>query len=90
MVTKTFKAESTIQTLQLVQEELGADAIVISMRELPIGPSWNPWKKTSVEIVAAGADALAEPQKPQAMSKSVAAAVDDSHSSENKNVFEFA
>lgn len=91
MVTKTFKAESTIQTLQLVQEELGADAIVISMRELPLGPSWNPWKKTSVEIVAAGADALAESQKPQAISKPVAvAADDDSQSSENKNVFEFA
>ncbi len=53
MVTKTFKAESTIQTLQLVQEELGAEAIVISMREIPVGPVWNPWKKSAVEVVAA-------------------------------------
>ena len=45
MVTKTFKAESTIETLQLVQNELGSDAIVVSMREVPIGPLWNPWKK---------------------------------------------
>jgi len=53
MVTKTFKADSTIQTLQLVQSELGADAIVVSMREVPLGPLWNPWKKSAVEVVAA-------------------------------------
>lgn len=53
MITKTFKSDSTIKTLQLVQEELGPDAIVISMREVPFGPAWNPWKKKSVEIVAA-------------------------------------
>jgi len=58
MVTKTFKADSTIQTLQLVQSELGADAIVVSMREVPLGPLWNPWKKSAVEVVAA-----ASPQK---------------------------
>jgi len=53
MVTKTFKADSTIETLQLVQNELGAEAIVVSMREIPAGPVWNPWKKSAVEIVAA-------------------------------------
>ena len=53
MVTKTFKADSALETLQLVQAELGASAIVVSMREVPGGPSWNPWKKTAVEIVAA-------------------------------------
>ncbi|HNK62996.1 MAG TPA: hypothetical protein PKL78_03395 [Anaerolineales bacterium] len=53
MVTKTFKADSTIETLQKVQQELGAEAIVVSMREIPAGPVWNPWKKSAVEIVAA-------------------------------------
>jgi flagellar biosynthesis protein FlhF len=53
MITKTFKSDTTIKTLQLVQQELGPDAIVISMREVPFGPAWNPWKKKSVEIVAA-------------------------------------
>ncbi len=52
MVTKTFKAESALQTLQLVQAEFGANAIVVSMREVPNGPAWNPWKNTAVEIVA--------------------------------------
>lgn len=53
MVTKTFKADSALETLQLVQQDLGANAIVVSMREVPGGPSWNPWKKSAVEIVAA-------------------------------------
>jgi flagellar biosynthesis GTPase FlhF len=52
MAQKTFKAESAIQALQLVQAELGASALVVSMREVPNGPVWNPWKSTAVEIVA--------------------------------------
>jgi flagellar biosynthesis protein FlhF len=64
MVTKTFKADSTIQTLQLVQNELGADAIVVSMREVPDGPVWNPWKKSAVEVVAASLAEASAAQKP--------------------------
>lgn len=67
MQTKTFKAESTIQTLQLVQEELGADAIVVSMREVPVGPLWNPWKKSAVEVVAASLAEASALQKPLPM-----------------------
>ncbi len=52
MFTKTFRADSALETLQMVQADLGANAIVVSMREIPLGPSWNPWKKSSVEIVA--------------------------------------
>ena len=66
MVTKTFKAESTIQTLQLVQNELGSDAIVVSMREIPVGPVWNPWKKSAVEVVAAMPDDVMGMQSPRA------------------------
>ncbi|HEX2993904.1 MAG TPA: hypothetical protein VHP14_03715, partial [Anaerolineales bacterium] len=51
-LTKTFKADSALQTLQMVQADLGADAIVVSMREVPNGPAWNPWKSSAVEIVA--------------------------------------
>ena len=64
MVTKTFKADSALETLQLVQAELGASAIVVSMREVPNGPSWNPWKSSAVEIVAAASDA-GEPAAPR-------------------------
>lgn len=66
MVTKTFKADSTLQTLQLVQSELGSDAIVVSMREVPDGPIWNPWKKSSVEVVAASLEEATKAQNPSA------------------------
>src|SRR5512132_1846104 len=52
MITKTFKADSALETLQKVQSEFGASAIVVSMREIPNGPAWNPWKSSAVEIVA--------------------------------------
>ncbi|NOH01730.1 MAG: hypothetical protein HND47_07110 [Chloroflexi bacterium] len=61
MLTKTFQADTPLETLQLVQAELGANAIVVSMRDVPSGPAWSPWKKTSVEIVAA----LPEPRASQ-------------------------
>jgi len=66
MVTKTFKADSALETLQLVQADLGANAIVVSMREVPGGPSWNPWKKTAVEIVAALPETPPAPVGPSA------------------------
>ena len=65
MVTKTFKADSTLQTLKLVQNELGADAIVVSMREVPDGPVWNPWKKSAVEVVAASLAQASASQQPR-------------------------
>jgi len=65
MVTKTFKADSTLQTLKLVQNELGADAIVVSMREVPNGPVWNPWKKSAVEVVAASLAQASASQQPR-------------------------
>ncbi len=60
MVTKTFRSESMLEALQMAQKELGADAIVISTREIPVGPSWNPWKQTAVEIVASGSNFASE------------------------------
>ena len=64
MVTKTFKADSALETLQLVQKNLGANAIVVSMREVPGGPSWNPWKTSAVEIVAALPDTNTQTPQP--------------------------
>jgi flagellar biosynthesis protein FlhF len=53
-----------LKALQLVQEELGADAIVVSTREVPTGPSWNPWKQSAVEIVATTSDTIPDTRKP--------------------------
>lgn len=60
MVTKTFRSESMLKALQMVQEELGANAIVISTREIPTGPSWNPWKQSAIEVVATTPDTLSD------------------------------
>jgi len=57
MTTKTYKAETMLQALQTVQAELGAAAIVVSMREIPLGPLWNPWQKAGVEVVASAPQA---------------------------------
>ena len=85
MVKKTFKADSALQTLQLVQAELGASAIVVSMREIPAGPSWNPWKKSSVEIVAA----LPESETPELSSQIALSPAAVLRPAENKAGFEF-
>src|SRR5512147_906255 len=84
MVTKTFKADSALETLQLVQQDLGANAIVVSMREIPGGPSWNPWKKSAVEIVAA----LPEIESPASAPRPAAASM-VLRPSENPNGVEF-
>lgn len=85
MFTKTFKANSALETLQLVQTELGASAIVVSMREVPNGPTWNPWKSSAVEIVAA----LPEPQPTPAANGKAVASTPVLRPSENKTGVEF-
>ncbi len=61
MITKTFKAGSMFEALQLVQAELGPDAIVVSARDVPLGPAWNQWKQSGVEVVAMLPDAETKP-----------------------------
>jgi len=38
MLTKTFRAPNMLLALKNVQAELGSDAMIISMREVPTGP----------------------------------------------------
>ena len=52
MGTQTFQAESVTDALQNVQRELGPDALVISVREVPGGPAWQVWRKPMIEVVA--------------------------------------
>jgi flagellar biosynthesis protein FlhF len=52
MLTKTFRAPNMLEALQEIQKELGSDAIVLSMREIPAGPLWQVWNKPGVEVVA--------------------------------------
>jgi flagellar biosynthesis protein FlhF len=41
-----------LEALQEIQRELGPEAIVLSMREIPAGPLWQVWNKPGVEVVA--------------------------------------
>jgi flagellar biosynthesis protein FlhF len=89
MVTKTFKSETMLKALQMVQEELGADAIVVSTREIPTGPSWNPWKQSAIEIVAATPDTLPEIKNTQPAPKKAAPQAPVLRLSANKKEVEF-
>lgn len=52
MQTKTYRAPNMLAALQEIQRELGPNAIVLSMREVTGGPSWQVWNKPGVEVVA--------------------------------------
>jgi flagellar biosynthesis protein FlhF len=52
MTTKTFRAPDTQTALAQIQEELGPDAIIVSVRQVPGGAAWQAWRKTEVEVVA--------------------------------------
>ncbi len=56
MTTKSFRAETILEALQMVQNEMGPDAVVISARNIPVGPAWQVWKKPGVEVISMTAD----------------------------------
>jgi flagellar biosynthesis protein FlhF len=58
MTTKSFQAETMIEALQMVQQEMGPDAVVISARDIPIGSAWQVWKKTGVEVISISPDEI--------------------------------
>ena len=41
-----------LAALQRVQEDLGPEALIISVRQVPAGPAWQVWRKPMVEVVA--------------------------------------
>jgi len=52
MLTKTYRAQNMLLALKDVQADLGPDALIISMREVPSGPLWAAWRKPGVEVIA--------------------------------------
>ena len=60
MATKTYQADSMMEALQMIQAEIGPDAIVLSVRELQKGTSWQVWKRKGVEVVAMTPDTLSK------------------------------
>lgn len=52
MEPRTFRAPNTQSALEMVQQELGAEAMILSVREIPSGPAWQTWKKPDIEVLA--------------------------------------
>lgn len=52
---KVFRAPTMLEALQAVQQELGPDALVLSMRQVPAGPSWQMSRDPVFEVIAAPA-----------------------------------
>jgi flagellar biosynthesis protein FlhF len=52
MKPRTFRATSTQLALEQVQNELGSEAIILSVRQVPAGPAWQTWKRPEVEVLA--------------------------------------
>ncbi|MCX8025999.1 MAG: hypothetical protein N3A60_12425 [Thermanaerothrix sp.] len=51
-ITKTFRGRDMLSALHQVQQEFGADAIVVSLREVPGGAPWQIWRKPMYEVIA--------------------------------------
>ena len=52
MSARTFSAPNMLAALDLVQRELGPEALIVSARQVPGGPAWQVWRKPHVEVVA--------------------------------------
>ncbi len=53
---QTFRAPNTQAALEQIQRELGAEAMIVSVRQVPSGPAWQVWKPTEVEVMAVPAE----------------------------------
>ena len=52
MTPQTFRAATTQAALDQVQQALGPEALILSVRQVPGGPAWQAWKKPEVEVMA--------------------------------------
>ena len=52
MITRTVRAENMLTALEVIKKELGPEALIVSVRQIMSGPSWQVWRKPLVEVVA--------------------------------------
>jgi flagellar biosynthesis protein FlhF len=52
MKTLTFRGSNMMEALEHVQRELGPEALIVSVRQVPGGPAWQVWRQPQVEVVA--------------------------------------
>ncbi len=48
---RTYRAPTTQAAFDLIQQELGPEALIVSVRQVPPAP-WQAWKRPQVEVVA--------------------------------------
>ncbi|MGB9673627.1 MAG: hypothetical protein ACPL3P_05775 [Anaerolineales bacterium] len=56
MEPKVFRASNTQAALEMVQNELGPEAMILSVKQIPGGAIWETWKKPEVEVLALPAE----------------------------------
>jgi flagellar biosynthesis protein FlhF len=54
---RTFRASTSEAALALIHQELGPEAMIVSVRQVLGGPAWQTWKKPEVEVLAIPAPA---------------------------------
>ncbi len=52
MQARTYQAPNMLTALERIQDELGPEALIVSVRQIPGGAAWEVWKKPAVEVVA--------------------------------------
>ncbi len=52
MQARTYQAPNMLAALERIQDELGPEALIVSVRQIPGGAAWEVWKKPAVEVVA--------------------------------------
>ena len=63
---RTFRAPSMAAALTVIQSELGPEALIVSVRQVPGGQAWQVWRKPEVEVVAMAAAPARLPAPPRA------------------------
>ncbi|MBL8058365.1 MAG: hypothetical protein JNK29_16795 [Anaerolineales bacterium] len=61
---RTFRAPSMAEALAVVQRELGPEALILSVRQVPGGPAWQIWRKPIVEVAALAAPKVEPKSEP--------------------------
>lgn len=58
---RKFRAANMADALNTIQAELGPEALIVSVRQVPDGPAWQVWRKPVIEVVAMPSAVAATP-----------------------------
>lgn len=49
---KIFRGKTMAEVVEIVKKEMGKDAIIVSSRQVPLGPVWKVWQSPGIEVIA--------------------------------------